>query len=81
MTEERAGECYLGLKSEGPVPERSLRLLSFSPSVLQLSAGRKPKSVKAGLNELSQTTCISLTLVYIKTNLRFPLFKVCLVDL
>lgn len=41
---EECSGCYLGLKSEGPVPERSLRLLSFPPSVLQLLAGRKPKS-------------------------------------
>lgn len=51
------GECYLGLKREGPVPERPLRLLSFSPSVLQLFAGRKPKSRPV---ELNQTTYIGL---------------------
>lgn len=44
VREECSGRCYLGLKSEGPVPERSLRLLSFPLSVLQLLAGRKPES-------------------------------------
>lgn len=33
--------CYLGLKCKRPVPERSLRLVSLPPSVLQLFAGRR----------------------------------------
>lgn len=44
--EEREGRCHLGLKREGPVPERSLLLLSFSPSVLPLSAERETESVQ-----------------------------------